>query len=62
MDALAFETEHNQSTPQTLGSIMEASSGQGVQNGVPPQQRPKRSKEEVLEELQRESKTLRPNS
>jgi len=62
MNALAFEAEHNQPTSQTLGSIMEASSGQGVENGAPSQQRPKRPKEEVLEELQRESKTLRPNS
>lgn len=62
INALAFEAEHNQPTSQTLGSIMEASSGQGVENGAPSQQRPKRPKEEVLEELQRESKTLRPNS
>lgn len=61
MSALAFEAEHNKSTPQTLGSIMEASSGQGIEN-APSQQRSKRPKEEVLEELQKESKTLRPNS
>jgi hypothetical protein len=41
---------------------MEASSGQEVKNNQSFNEPPKRSKQEILEELKKESTTLRPNS
>lgn len=62
INSLDFEAEHYNASPQTLGSIMEASSGQEVKNNQSFNEPPKRSKQEILEELKKESTTLRPNS